>query len=383
MKRLNILQLINVRWYNACAYYAISLSSALKRRGHKVIVAGDPQSPPLLKAKEFGLSVFEDIYLSNSTPWVIAYNIKRMVDLVAKEKIDVINAHRGEGHLIAALSRGFIDRKVPLVRTRGDARAPKGNIFNRCLNHRFTDCIITTCQNLNDGYQRNLKMPESKLINLPGGIDHEFFLPRKRDGIWMEKLSIREGSLVVGILGRFSPVKGHQYFIQAAEIVLKKFPQTIFLICGTDAQISLTELKEMVKQTDREENFRFWGEVKDVREIISLFDVGVVASIGSETVCRVPLEYMAMEKPVVGTKVNAILEVIENGVNGFLVEPGDAFQMAEAMMRLLENEQLRKRFGEASRQKVVEKFTLDGFAKRTEEVYFSLLDRKLRENGEK
>lgn len=374
MKKLNILQLINVRWYNACAYYAVSLSAALKKRGHQVIVAGDHLSPPVLKAKELGLSVFEDIYLSRSTPWMIAYNVKRMVDLVAEEKIDVINAHRGEGHLVAALSRKFIDRNVPLVRTRGDARAPKGNIFNRCLNHRFTDCIITTCRSLRDDYIRNLKVPESKLVNLPGGIDHEFFSPREQDAVWKDKLNLTEGRLVVGILGRLSPVKGHKYFIRAAEIVLKKFPQTIFLICGTDAQISIKELEEIVGQADQEENFRFWGKVKDVREIISLFDVGVVASTGSETICRVPLEYMAMGKPVVGTKVNAISEVIENGVNGFLVEPGDALQMAEAMMRLLEDERLRKRFGEASRQKVMEEFTLESFARRTEEVYFSLLD---------
>jgi len=374
LKKLNILQLINVRWYNACAYYAVSLSAALKKRGHRVIITGDPQSPLVLKAKELGLSVFEDIYLSYSTPWMIAYNIKRLVDLVAEEKIDIINAHRGEGHLVAALSRGFIDRKVPLVRTRGDARAPKGNVFNRFLNYKFTDCIITTCHSLKEDYIRNLKIPESKLVNLPGGIDHEFFSPQEPDAVWKGKLNLPEGRMVVGILGRLSPVKGHKYFIQAAEIVLKKFPRTIFLICGTDAQISLGELKEMISRMDLEESFRFRGKVKDVREIISLLDVGVVASIGSETICRVPLEYMAMGKPVVGTKVNVIPEVVENEINGLLVDPGNAPQMAEAIMRLLEDELLRKRFGVVSRQKVVEKFNLDSFARRTEEVYYSLLD---------
>jgi glycosyltransferase involved in cell wall biosynthesis len=371
---MKILQLINVRWYNACAYYAISLSAALKKRGHQVIVAGDRLSPPVLKAKELGLPVFEDLYLSYSTPWMMAYNVKRLVDLVAAEKIDIINAHRGEGHLVAALSRKFIDRKVPLVRTRGDARAPKGNIFNRCLNHKFTDCIITTCLSLKEDYTRNLKIPENKLVNLPGGIDHEYFSPQEPDAVWKDKLNLPDGGLVVGILGRLSPVKGHKYFIQAAEIVLKKHPRTIFLICGTDAQISLRGLKEMIHRMGREESFRFWGKVKDVREIIPLLDVGVVASTGSETICRVPLEYMAMGKPVVGTKVNAIPEVVENEVNGLLVDPGDATQMAAAIIRLLEDELLRKRMGEVSRQMVEDKFTLDGFARRTEEVYFRLLN---------
>lgn len=373
-KKLNILQLINVRWYNACAHYAVSLSCALKRRGHKVIVAGNPQSPPLTKAKEFGLLVYEDLFLSYTSPWMIASNIKKTVDLVEKERIDIINAHRGEGHLVAALAASFFKRKVPLIRTRGDVRTPKANILNRYLNDKFTDKIITTCEILRTSYTKSLKMREDKVANIGVGIDHDFFSPRDSDGTWIEKLSIPEKSLVVGILGRLSPVKGHKYFIQSTEYVLKHIPQTIFIICGEDAQISMQKLKETVKKMNIEENFRFVGKVKDAREIISLFDVGVVSSVGSETVCRVALEYMSMGKPVVGTNVNAIPEVVEDGANGLVVEPRNAQKLAFALIELLQDEQRRKRFGEKSRSIVLEKFTLDIFAQKTEEVYLNLLN---------
>jgi glycosyltransferase involved in cell wall biosynthesis len=372
-KKLNILQLINVRWYNACAHYAVSLSCALKKRGHKVIVAGDPNSPPVLKARELDLSTYNDLYLSYTSPWMIAYNVKRLVDLVETEKIDVINAHRGEGHLIAALARTLMKRKVPLVRTRGDARTPKPGFFNGWLTNRWTDKIITTCQTIKESYIENLKVPQGKVINIPVGIDHEFFSPRTENKFWKEKLSIPDGSLVTGIVGRLSPVKGHKDFIQAAGYILKKIPNVIFIICGEDAQISLGELKEMVNNMGWERNFRFLGKVKDIREIISLFDVGVISSIGSETICRVPLEYMSLGKPVVGTRVNALPEVIEPEVNGFLVEPGDVPRMAEAVTELLEDEQKRRDFAQASRRMVIENFTLNGFAQRTEEVYLSLL----------
>jgi glycosyltransferase involved in cell wall biosynthesis len=372
-KQLHILQLINVRWYNACAHYAISLSFALKRRGHKVIVAGDPHSPPVLKAKELGLLTYNDLWLSYVSPWMIAYNIKRIADLVETERIDIINAHRGEGHLVAALSQSFFKRKIPLIRTRGDARSPKANFFNRYLNDRLTDKIITTCQALKDSYVKNFNMSEDKVINIPVGIDHAFFSPREGDRIYREKLGLPEGSLVVGILGRFSPVKGHRYFIEAAEYVLRQIPHTVFIICGEDAQISAFELKKMVGKMGVDENFRFLGKVEDPRDIVSLFDVGVVSSVGSETICRVALEYMSMGKPVVGTNVNAIPEVVEHNVNGLIVEPQNAQQMADAIIELLQDDEKRKRFGEASRRKVIDKFTLDIFAQKTEEAYLSLL----------
>jgi glycosyltransferase involved in cell wall biosynthesis len=366
-KKLNILQLINVRWYNACAYYAVTLSLALQKRGHQVIVAGDPNSPPLLKAGEIGLSTYGDLYLSYTSPWMMAYNVKRLVDLVEKEKIDVINAHRGEGHI------KFMQRKVGLVRTRGDARTPKPTFFNSWLTNRWTDKIITTCQIIKKSYIENLRVPEDRVINIPVGIDHQFFYPPVENSFWKARLSIPNGSLVIGIVGRLSPVKGHMDFIRAADYVLKRIPHVIFIICGEDAQISSAELKETVNRMGIEQNFRFLGKVNDVREIISFFDIGVVSSTGSETICRVPLEYMSMGKPVVGTKVNAIPEVIESGVNGLLVDPGDFQGMADAITELLENDQKRIGFAKASRRIVTEKFTLDSFAQRTEEVYLSLL----------
>ena len=183
-----------------------------------------------------------------------------------------------------------------------------------------------------------------------------------------EKVSGPEGSLVVGLLGRLSPVKGHKYFIQSAEHVLKHIPQTIFVICGEDAQISAEELKDMMRSANIEENFRFVGKVKDVREIIPLFDVGVVSSVGSETICRVALEFMSMGKPVVGTSVNAIPEVIQHGVNGLVVEPKSVEKLAFALIELLQDERKRKKFGEKSRSIVLEKFNLNVFAQKTEEV---------------
>jgi glycosyltransferase involved in cell wall biosynthesis len=339
-----------------------------------VIVAGDPSSPPLLKAKELDLSVYEGLSLSYTSPWMIAYNVKRMRDLVEREGIDVINAHRGEAHLVAALTKKSLKRAVPLVRTRGDVRAPKDNLFNRYLNGALTDKIITTCEVLRESYIEDLQMPEEKVTTVPVGVDTDFFSPRESDTARKERLSIPEGSPVVGIVGRLSPVKGHRYFIQAADHVLRRLPRVTFIICGEDAQISAEQLKDALRERSIEGSFRFLGRVKDIREIISVFDVGVVSSVGSETICRVALEYMSMGKPVVGTRVNAIPEVVRHQINGLLVEPKNPQELASAIIELLQDQGKRKKFGEKSRSTVMEEYTLDEFARKTEKIYLSLLD---------
>ncbi|HVP36301.1 MAG TPA: glycosyltransferase family 4 protein, partial [Terriglobales bacterium] len=347
-KTLNILQLVNFRWYNACAHYAITLSSGLQKRGHRVILAGDKNSPPLQTAEKMGLEVFPDLYLSHQNPGRFFYNVKRLKDVIQQEKIDLVNAHQGAGQLYASLVRKQFKKEFVLIRTRGDQRKPKDNLFNRWLNLKWTDGIITTAETLRKSYLESFCLDGDRIINIPLGIDLTNFPLMEKDMELSRNLGISKGELVVGILGRLSPVKGHRYFIQAAVDILKRFQNVKFLISGEDAQVKSFRLKEWVKEMGISDKFIFTGWVEDPRKIISLMDVAVVSSIGSETIARVALEYMAMGKPVVGTEINAIPEVVKNGINGFIVRPEDSRGMADAILQLLNNKDKRGIFGKAS-----------------------------------
>jgi glycosyltransferase involved in cell wall biosynthesis len=368
-KTLKILQLVNVRWYNACAHYAVVLSSALQRRGHSVIVAGDVNSPPLQVAKKIGLETFSDLYLSYQNPGRFFYNLKRLYDLIEERKIDLVNAHQGMGHFYAVLVKKLFGKNFVLIRTRGDQRKPKDNMFNRWLNERGTDGIITTAEVLYQSYLEHFSLDKKNLVNIPLGIDPDYFYPAEKDLELKKSLGISDDELVIGILGRLSPVKGHIYFIQAAFEVLKDFKRVKFLIAGEDAQIKSYRLKEWVNKMGVSDRFIFMGKTEDPRKIISIMDTGVVASIGSETVCRVALEYMALGKPVIGTEVNGIPEVIKDGINGFLVKPKDSLEMAEAMLKLLKDDNKRERLGKTGRFLTEQDFSLKTFATKTEEFY--------------
>lgn len=376
-KKLSILELVNVRWYNACAWYAVTLSCALKKRGHRVIVGGDPESPPIKEAEKFGLETYSKLWLSKKDPFTFAYNVKKLSELLEKEKIEIINAHLSESHLLASFISHFGKNKIPVIRTRGDVRPPKNNFLNRYLNNSLTDKIITTSEILKKSYLENLGIYEEKVEKIVPGIDENYFHPQPKNQNWTKKLKIEDDCVVVGIVGRLSPVKGHKYFIQAADYVLKKCSKKAkFIIAGEDAQIKASQLKGMTKNLGTENHFLFFGKVNDVTKIISLLDIGVVCSVGSETICRSALEYMAMGKPVVGTTVNSIPEIISDGLNGILVPPKDGVRMGEALLELLENDKKRIEFGKKSRKLIEEKFTLDKFASQTEEVYFQALKKR-------
>lgn len=368
-KAFNIIQLVNVRWYNACAHYAVALSSALQKKGHQVIVAGDVNSPPLHMAERVGLETFSDLYLSYQNPGRFFYNLKRLSDLIEERKIDLVNAHQGMGHFYAVLLKKFLKKNFVLVRTRGDQRKPKVNMFNRWLNERGTDGIITTAEVLYQGYSEQFNLEKKNLVNIPLGVDPDYFYPMEKDVELRKTLGITDEDVVIGILGRLSPVKGHRYFIQAAFEVLKDFKQAKFLIAGEDAQIKSYRLKEWVNKMGVPDKFIFIGKTEDPRKIISIMDIGVIASIGSETVCRVALEYMALGKPVIGTQVNGIPEVIKDGINGLIVKPEDSIEMAQAMLKLLKNDNKRERFGRVGRFLIEHDFSLETFATRTEEFY--------------
>lgn len=375
MRKLCVLQLINVRWYNACAYYAVTQSLALKKRGHRVILAGDPQSPPIDVASGLGLETYDKLYLSRIEPFNFFYNIKKIADLIDEEKIDLINAHRAETHTLAALTVKWFKKNIPIIRTRGDVRPPQNNIFNRYLNIRLTHKIVTTAETLKKNYVSNIGIDEGKIVKINSGIDEDYFVPQNPDPVWKRKLGIPDDCLVVGMVGRLSPVKGHKYFIKAADFIVKNFSRKVkFIIAGEDAQIKAYRLKEVTEQLEIRDKFCFVGKVDDIRKIISLFDIGVVASYGSETICRVALEYMAMGKPLVGTNINAVPEVIKDKANGLIVPLKDSKSLGKAIIELLRDEKRRKVFGEISRKIIDKEFSLDSFAARSEEIYYQLIE---------
>jgi len=372
-KKLRVLELVNVRWWNACAEYGVHLALGLHRRGHRVIVVGGENSLALREAQRLGLPV-RPTKMESHHPATFLSSLLALVRLVRRERIQVINAHRAEGHLCAALASLLLREKVVVVRTRGDVRSPKGHWLNRILHHRLTDAIVLPSKAMRKPVSEALGLSANKLCLIPPGVDLRRFANLRSKEEWRKTLGWTDQGTVVGIVGRYSPVKGHRVFLKAAHLVLKANPQTTFVIVGHEAQIKTADLQGLARRLGFADRVRFTGFVPDVTPYIGAFDVAVVASLGSEVICRVTLEYMAAAKPVVGTTVNAIPEIVVHGSTGLLVPPGNPGAMSEAILSLAQNPQKARALGQAGRRRVEEEFTIDHLVQRTEALYWQVIE---------
>ncbi|RJX16943.1 MAG: glycosyltransferase family 1 protein [Ammonifex sp.] len=149
-----------------------------------------------------------------------------------------------------------------------------------------------------------------------------------------ERYSVPEGAPLIATVGRLHRVKGHRYFVEAAALVLERYPEACFLIIGSGPERAL--LEDKVDRLGLRGSVFFTGFIKDVERYYPEFQALVLASL-SEGLPLTVLEALAGGVPVVATRAGGLPEVIQDRETGLLVPPVDVTALAEAIMRILEN----------------------------------------------
>jgi len=309
---VRILNVVNVRWYNATAWYAVSLSTALKCKGHHVAVCGLPGSPPVLKARSAGLDTFE-AGINTSNPLKAIAAMGAMDRMMMSFQPEVVICNRGEFFWYFVWKR-VTRQNFKLIRVRGDIRPPKGGFFNRLMHNKCTDAIICSGEFIKEKFRSILKTPESALNVLYGGVDTEVFKPSSFARIKIrDEFGYTDENFVVGIVGRFDPIKGHDVLIKAVAELYKQGRKNIrLLIAGFDAVSRTEEVERMIAESGLGDIVRITGFREDIANIYNAFDVCVVSSLGSEAICRVGMEAMACGVPLITSDTGVLPEISKN-----------------------------------------------------------------------
>jgi len=182
----------------------------------------------------------------------------------------------------------------------------------------------------------------------------------------------RRGKVVWIHVGRFAPQKNHRLLVEAFAQALARLPSMELWLVGEGSL--RPQVEEQVQKAGLVEHVRFLGLRRDIPELLSQADALLLPS-DWEGVPLVVLEAMAAGKPVVATKVGGVPELVEHGVTGFLVPPGDPGALAEAILQVASSGELRRQMGEAGWERVRERFDIRQTARAYGELYLGLLEK--------
>ncbi|MBN1291650.1 MAG: glycosyltransferase family 4 protein [Candidatus Latescibacteria bacterium] len=361
-------QAASIRWFNACAYYATTLCRGLKLLGQRVTFVGRAGLPALENVRRYGVEVFCRRAPVFENPVEYLATVKTYRKFALEKGVTLVNVHNGNDHLLWMFA--LKGTGIPLIRTSGNQIPPKNHIGSRMILKK-TAGIIASCNTVSNYYIERFGIGNSSIQVINGGVDENYFIRRNVSGRLRKNLGISDDAFLFGIIGRFSPVKGHRYFISAAKKTSSKYPNARFLICGWDAQLKEADIRSMVSKAGMEDMTSILGRQNDIRDVISSLDAGIIASLGSETICRIAMEYMAMEVPVIAVDTNVIPEIIRDKVTGIIVSAGDSEAMASAMENMIQNRDRVKEMGHKGREIIMHNYTLEAFAEQTIAAYRS------------
>jgi glycosyltransferase involved in cell wall biosynthesis len=204
------------------------------------------------------------------------------------------------------------------------------------------------------------------------GLDLEE-LKNGRPGRLRADLGVAEGVPLVGIVGRLAPIKAHELFLQAAALVLRQHPQAQFVIVG-DGEL-WDSLHRRVDALGLAGVVHFTGWRQDLAEVYADLAVAVCCSINEGTPVSV-IEAAAAGKPVVGTRVGGMPDIVQDGVNGFLIPSGDAPALARSISRLLADPVMAARMGQAGQHLALAHHSADRMVDDMRRLYARLLEEK-------
>lgn len=194
--------------------------------------------------------------------------------------------------------------------------------------------------------------------------------------LYRRKFSVVDKPVVLAHVGRLVAWKGQLEFLKAFAICAAVHPNMVAVIVGGDVENLneeyVAELHAYVDSIGLSDRVIFTGHVKDVQNLVGAVDVVVHSSIEPEPFGLVVTEAMALGKPVVAADLGAMQEIVVDGVTGLLCNPRDAKRFAEALARLVEDEQLRRCLGAAALVRVQREYSLESYCQRIHEIYDKL-----------
>jgi glycosyltransferase involved in cell wall biosynthesis len=218
------------------------------------------------------------------------------------------------------------------------------------------------CFHLKNEYHIN----DKKLVFIPNGVDVDFFADRNNRDKTRKEIGLVTEDEVIGCIGNLRREKNHRFLLEAFAALKKIRPRAKIVLCG-DGECR-SELQDMAYQLNIRNDIFFLGYRFDIPSILSTFDVFCLPSKYEGMPLSI-FEAWASGTPVIATDVVGIRDLVAHGQDGFLVPVDDANRLAEGIIELLANSELKQKIVESGRQRVYQKYSLSSMVKSYSDLY--------------
>ncbi len=235
--------------------------------------------------------------------------------------------------------------------------------------------FITVCDAMTRQYVEAGIAPESKFTTVYSGMDVDRFLqPPESPQAVRRRLGLADDDIVVVKVARLFSLKGHEYLIEAAPRIVAAVPRVRFVFVGDG--ILREQYEQQIRRLGLQDHFVFVGLVPPdhVSSYVHAADIVAHTSVW-EGLARVLVQGLLAGRPVVSFDIDGAPEVCLDGQTGILVPPRRTTPLADAIIRLAEDETLRHRLGETGRRKFTEPFRHEYMTQRIRDVYEQVLSR--------
>jgi len=385
MDRIRVLRVIARLNVGGPAFHATLLTERLDpARYDSVLVAGSegPSEGNYLALR--GRSLEGLVVLSalgrEIRGWPDVVALVQLIRLIRRVCPQIVHTHTAKAGTLGRLA-AWLARVPVIVHTyhghvfHGYFSPAKTRLFlaiERWLARR-TDRLLTVSETVrSELLSLGIGTPE-KLVVVPLGLDLEPFAGAGGlRGQLRGELGLGEDALLVGIVARLVPIKAHEVFLAAAARVIRKVPQSQFLVVGDGTRRA--ELETLAGRLGLEDRVRFLGWRRDLDRIYADLDLVALTSRNEGSPVSL-IEAMASGRPVVATRVGGVPDLVEDGVMGYLVPPDDPEALAEAMVTLLADPDRRQAMGQAGRKRVIPAFSAERLLGDMDRLYAELLGR--------
>jgi glycosyltransferase involved in cell wall biosynthesis len=330
-------------------------AEGMRSRGHEVIFAVVRGGKLVAEAQKAGFIVYELGFRRGNA----ISDLRTLMGIIRKHHIDMVNTHSSWDAWMGGIAARFMKKKI--IRTRHLSTPIRKGLNSKILYKGLADFTVTTSSAVVATICNQAKIGRERCRCIPTGVE-PIEVSREAVEAFRKSLDVGPDDILVGTACVVRSWKGIQDLMRAAEL-LKEHKNIKWVVVGGGY---LHEYRDLI---DLKGVLTFTGHLPSPYAAVAAMDIFVLLSTAHEGISQSSLQAAYLERPLITTTVGGLPEVNVEGKTGYLVPPASPQKVAEAVLKLVQDPDLRAYFGRAAKTHVQERFMLKHTLDQMESVY--------------